>query len=272
MDFKRIQIIFLITFVIIDIFLFSLFHQNQSVQNDSASSSDTSIISDMHNDQISFQRSPSGRKRTGYYISAKKTNGVHKRLRALEGQDVHYDNYHLDSTFKRPIALNTAHPHTTIDRLLHKPSMIAYGDRYHYCSDLSDPDTLVYVQRTHNNGAYNEFFSDTAEIKFHVVNHLLNGYSQSYVNNIKNLREKSDTISAKRALTLLYQYNNIPNNTRIEWCHFAYTHLLSVKGNYVYIPTWVIAMKESGSDSVQYRDVNAFSGSIINTSSSSSDQ
>lgn len=269
MDFKRIQIIFLITFVIIDIFLFSLFHRNQSIQNDNINSSNaTSIVSDMHNDQISFRHFPSNRKQTGYYISARKTNELHKRLRALSDQNVHYDSYHLDSTFKHPIALNDDHPHTTVDHLLQKPSIIAYGDQYHYCSNLSDPNTLVYVQRTRKDGIHNDIFSNTSEIKFHVVDHFLNGYSQSYVNNIKNLREQSDTISAKRALTLLYQYNNIPNNTKIEWCHFAYTHLLSVRDNYIYIPTWVIAMKENGADGIQYRDVNAFNGSIINTSSS----
>ncbi len=263
MDFKRIQVIFLITFVIIDVFLFSLFHRNENVQTDDLNSGNqTNVVAEMHNDQISFHHRPSGVSGTGYYVAAKKTNGLHNEMQELANQNSHYNGGRLISTFKHPVALNRRQPHLTINRKLNDPTFILHGDQYHYSSDLSSRDELVYVQQVPKNAENQDVFSKTAEIKFRLNDHYLEGYTQEYVNHVKTLHEKLNTISEKRALTWLYQYNNIPNNTKIEWCHFAYTRLLSVKGNRVYIPTWVIALKTNNSP-VHYRDVNAFTGSII---------
>ena len=273
MDFKRIQIIFLITFVIIDVFLFSLFHRNQSIQTENLSNGNQAgIVAEMRNDQITFRHRPSGHAGNGYYLAAKKGNNLHMQMPELSSNHyVHFVNHRIVSQFRHPVDLSSEHPHRSVNRRLSDPTFVIHGDQYRYSSDLSDHDNLVYVQKTPANAGRNAIFSKTAQIKFHVDGHFLTGYSQNYVSQVKTLREKSGTISSERALTWLYQYNNIPNDTQIEWCHFAYTRLLSVKGNNVYIPTWVVALKPSNSAAVQYRYVNAFNGSIINSSGHGND-
>lgn len=71
----------------------------------------------------------------------------------------------------------------------------------------------------------------------------MTGYTQGYMNDIQILREKRDTISQERALIWLYQYNKLPANTQVLWCHLGYTRLLSVNNSIVYIPTWNFCIK-----------------------------
>ncbi|EHL98073.1 hypothetical protein HMPREF9103_01728 [Lentilactobacillus parafarraginis F0439] len=80
---------------------------------------------------------------------------------------------------------------------------------------------------------------------------------------VNGLREKSETISETRALIWLYQYNEIPNNTKVVWSKLAYTKLLSIDTDRVFIPTWVIAIKPQNSPQVQLKKINAFTGGII---------
>lgn len=94
-------------------------------------------------------------------------------------------------------------------------------------------------------------------------NHQIVSYSQTYLQDIKSLREKSETISETRALIWLYQYNEIPNNTKVAWTELGYTKLLSIDNDRVFIPTWIIAIKPQNSTQVQIKRINAFTGGII---------
>ena len=99
----------------------------------------------------------------------------------------------------------------------------------------------------------------------------MTGYTQGYLANVATLREKTDTISERKALIWLYQYNQIANNTKVIWTQLAYTRYFDLKNSSVYIPTWVIAVKaNSGNNAgvLQIKRVNAFTGAILDTDSS----
>ncbi len=107
-------------------------------------------------------------------------------------------------------------------------------------------------------------YSTEAQVRFNLnANHQIVSYTQSYLQDVKSLREKSETISETRALIWLYQYNEIPNNTKVVWSKLAYTKLLSIDTDRVFIPTWVIAIKPQNSPQVQLKKINAFTGGII---------
>lgn len=59
------------------------------------------------------------------------------------------------------------------------------------------------------------------------------------------------------------QYNKLPANTQVLWCHLGYTRLLSVNNSIVYIPTWNFCIKNSNTGNIQYRRINAFTGSVM---------
>lgn len=84
-------------------------------------------------------------------------------------------------------------------------------------------------------------YSKDGQLIFYVnTSNQVTGYVQGHLVAKKQLREESELISQSRAVTLLYQYNEIPNNSKIEWANLGYTRLLSTDEGAVYVPTWVI--------------------------------
>ncbi|MFD1125138.1 two-component system regulatory protein YycI [Lentilactobacillus raoultii] len=261
MNFKRIEIIFLVTFIAIDIFLFGMFEQNMSMQTENVAQgdSDSKIVKEMKDDQIKVG-GLSKKKSFAYYLSGTQNDTLRSQMGQLLNQTPHYAGYELDSEFKNPVKVDQNNPEQTIDKLLMDPTFVAFGDQYQYSKELSTPRSIVYIQKAMGGLMY----STEAQIRFTLNgNHQIISYTQSYLQDIKSLREKSETISETRALIWLYQYNEIPNNTKVAWTKLGYTKLLSIDNDRVFIPTWIIAIKPQNSPQVQLKKINAFTGGII---------
>lgn len=261
MNFKRIEIIFLVTFIAIDIFLFGMFEQNMSMQNENVSQgdSDSKIVKEMKDDQINVG-SLSNKTSFAYYLSGTQNDTLRSQMGQLLNQTPHYVGHELDSEFKEPVTVSQNNPQSSIAKLMDNPTFVLYGDQYAYSKDLSTAKSIVFVQKAMNGLIY----STEAQVRFNLnANHQIVSYTQSYLQDVKSLREKSETISETRALIWLYQYNEIPNNTKVVWSKLAYTKLLSIDTDRVFIPTWVIAIKPQNSPQVQLKKINAFTGGII---------
>ncbi|AKP64500.1 hypothetical protein FC99_GL000205 [Levilactobacillus koreensis JCM 16448] len=273
MDFRRIEWLFLVAFIVIDIFLFVAFQRDTTGQTDTTSSksadSDTTIVKEMRADEISFS-SPSKKSGEGYYISTTNNNGIKSELTELSDQTVRYETDGLiTSTFKTPVTnVDVKHPDKTLDTVVNNGALILYGTHYLYNAQLSSQNTIVYTQHVTDGQIYSRF----GEIRFSMTNDgTVTGYTQGYLANVATLREKTDTISERKALIWLYQYNQIANNTKVIWTQLAYTRYFDLKNSSVYIPTWVIAVKaNSGNNAgvLQIKRVNAFTGAILDTNSS----
>ncbi|KRL98229.1 two-component system regulatory protein YycI [Levilactobacillus hammesii] len=272
MDFRRIEWLFLVAFIAIDIFLFAAFQHDTTGQTDATSSrsadSDTTIIKEMRTDDIKFG-TPSKQSGEGYYVSTSNDDSVKSSLTSLTDQTVRYQtDGTIASTFKTAITgVNAAHPDKTLDTVVSNPALILNGSQYKYNQQLSSRNTVVYTQRVTDGQIYSKF----GEIRFSLTNTgTVTGYTQGYLTDVTTLREKTETISERKALIWLYQYNQISNNTKIVWTKLAYTRYFNLKNSSVYIPTWVIAVKaNSGSNAgvLQLKHVNAFTGAILTSDS-----
>ena len=119
---------------------------------------------------------------------------------------------------------------------------------------------MVYTQMIDQRPVY----SKDGQLIFYVnTSNQVTGYVQGHLVAKKQLREESELISQSRAVTLLYQYNEIPNSSKIEWANLGYTRLLSTDEGAVYVPTWVIGIKNKNSANIEVKRINAFSGVLI---------
>nr|WP_281349184.1 two-component system regulatory protein YycI [Secundilactobacillus folii] len=242
-----------------DVFLFWSFNRS-SVGNSDASSSNN-VLEEMRKDQITFTK-PTTKTHEGYYFSGNNGSELRQVASSLQDQSLRFNGTELVSEFKKPIKLTSGETKKTLDKVVNNPLVIAKGDHYSYSSRLSSDSQIVYVQRV----AAGPVYSHYGQIRFAVNNQdRVIGYSQNYLENVKILKEASKTISEERALTWLYQYNEIPNGAKISWSNLAYTRLLTARGQYVFLPTWVFAVKISSSSTVVLKRVNAYTGEIIKT-------
>ena len=264
MDFKRIELIFLIVFIGINIFLGIELWQTPTLLSagSTPTQTQTDIKSETSADQITIPK-VNDKQEDGYYLAAKTDNSWIKK--ATQQVKVQVENnssenliyVHLD----KPITLskNKKEALRQVMRFKDDSQNVYQGKNYAYLSELSERDDYIFNQKT----KYGEFFAATARLHIIVKDNQIVSYSQSYVDDLNPVRERQNTISSKAAVDSLYTYSELPNNSKVILLKQVYTKLLTVKGNTIYIPTWLAAIENNTSKTVTLKRVNAFTGTII---------
>lgn len=264
MDFKRIEWIFLIVFIGINIFLGIELWQTPTLLSagSTPTQTQTDIKSETSADQITIPK-VNDKQENGYYLAAKTDNSwIKKATQQVKGQVENNSSenliyVHLD----KPITLskNKKEALRQVMRFKDDSQNVYQGKDYAYLSELSERDDYIFNQKT----KYGEFFAATARLHIIVKDNQIVSYSQSYVDDLNPVRERQNTISSKAAVDSLYTYSELPNNSKVILLKQVYTKLLTVKGNTIYIPTWLAAIENNTSKTVTLKRVNAFTGTII---------
>ncbi|WGN90120.1 two-component system regulatory protein YycI [Ligilactobacillus faecis] len=262
MNFKRIEWIFVIAFIALDIFLLSVYiTQNDTIDQRTtsfSSNASVSVLKGIKNDQINYGKL-SDKARFGYYVSSSNSNILRDKAEELR-YSWEYSNRRLTVDFTSGVKVaDPEKPNATIDELLSDSQVVLFGKEYTYNQALSTKNVVVYTQTIYGEPV----FSSDGQLRFSLKNGYITGYSQGYMDDIKILRERKETISQQRALIWLYQYNKLPSNSQVLWCHMGYTRLLAVNNSMVYTPTWNFCIKNNTTGNIQYRRINAFNGNVM---------
>ena len=264
MDFKRIEWIFLIVFIGINIFLGIELWQTPTLLSagSTPTPTQTDIKSETSADQITIPK-VNDKQEDGYYLAAKTDNSwIKKATQQVKGQVENNSSENLIYVhLNKPITLskNKKEALRQVMRFKDDSQNVYQGKNYAYLSELSERDDYIFNQKT----KYGEFFAATARLHIIVKDNQIVSYSQSYVDDLNPVRERQNTISSKAAVDSLYTYSELPNNSKVILLKQVYTKLLTVKGNTIYIPTWLAAIENNTSKTVTLKRVNAFTGTII---------
>lgn len=275
MDFKRIEAIFLVAFLCLDIFLFSIYRQSQNEQTPINNSSTIKITQRLKEDKIKYEGKISSEHTDGYYLSATQTNlntelQNMKKTKKLENADVLRssvkDNL-LSLTPEKDLFVNKKGQIPTLVReTLTNQKEIILGKDYRYQDEIhqqSDGYLDVYACQKYEGIPINDI---TAQIKFTLKkndeNYRLEKIQQMHLSNLTALREKMPLVSEEDALTTLYINNKLSKNDEILWSKLAYTLVLQVRGKNVYVPAWFVSIRHEDKKE-QVEIVNAFRNRII---------
>ncbi len=275
MDFKRIEAIFLVAFLCLDIFLFSIYRQSQNEQTPINNSSTIKITQRLKEDKIKYEGKISSEHTDGYYLSATQTNlntelQNMKKAKKLENVDVLRssvkDNL-LSLTPEKDLSVNKKGQIPTLVReTLTNQKEIILGKDYRYQDEIhqqSDGYLDVYACQKYDGIPINDI---TAQIKFTLKkndeNYRLEKIQQMHLSNLTALREKMPLVSEEDALTTLYINNKLSKNDEILWSKLAYTLVLQVRGKNVYVPAWFVSIRHEDKKE-QVEIVNAFRNRII---------
>ncbi len=275
MDFKRIEAIFLVAFLCLDIFLFSIYRQSQNEQTPINNSSTIKITQRLKEYKIKYEGKISSEHTDGYYLSATQTNlntelQIMKKTKKLENIDVLRssvkDNL-LSLTPEKDLSVNKKGQIPTLVReTLTNQKEIILGKDYRYQDEIhqqSDGYLDVYACQKYEGIPINDI---TAQIKFTLKkndeNYRLEKIQQMHLSNLTALREKMPLVSEEDALTTLYINNKLSKNDEILWSKLAYTLVLQVRGKNVYVPAWFVSIRHEDKKE-QVEIVNAFRNRII---------
>jgi len=260
MNFRRIEWIFLIAFVVLDIFLGFMFVQTSSKSTTTSGDTATTVIREMRADNISFS-DPKTSESTGYYIAGSNDNDLKQRIGQLTEQTARIESSgKLTSTLRTVQTITANRAKAELTTFMKQSTNVIHGDEYVYDTDLSSKSEYVFVQKV----ADGDILTNAGQVHLTVnKSNQLISYTQTYVDNVKTLREKAVTISERKALVALYQYNQVSNSSRIMWAKLGYSRLLKLKDSSVYVPTWIFAVRSKNSSNVTIHRINAFTGAAM---------
>lgn len=152
-----------------------------------------------------------------------------------------------------------------LEKLVADDKQVIAGNEYVFDADLSQSDdesglhVIVFAQKI----GYETFVSPRGQIQFTFDEYYnLKSYTQTYVMNIQRLSEVPAILSERSAFLNAYQFNEIANNSVLNWRKIGYSTLIDVRGETIYIPIWMFSLTNPAGET-NIVQINALNGSLI---------
>ncbi|MGX6961680.1 two-component system regulatory protein YycI [Vagococcus xieshaowenii] len=271
MDFKRVSIIFLITFFVLNIFLGTTYIQGKRSQKLSDLGDLAQIEERLAEENIKYSGTLSTKSKEAYYLS-----GISSDLAALAVKEISsvIENDPEGKSITRDLS-TVEHLSFSDEDLIERTSRflksdngIAFGEDYTYRKKLTGKTPALYFTQEYQGiPFYDDGGAVTVnyeKIKSPTPTYQLSSLTQTHIANIEQLREKQTVISEQEAIATLYVNSKLPERSKIGERVLAYTHIFSVDEKNIYLPVWFVWVN-TGTDKVQIEKVNAFSNTIITT-------
>lgn len=275
MDFKRIQMLLLVFFVIFDGYLIYILFSRVGMEMPSDIIAESSIEEELSKRNVKVKEL-SEKRATLPLVKTEPSNVLAMNVTDLKDQTASLNSDgQLTSTFDSPmnIDLNLSYKNKTLkqediaklDQLIQDEDFFIRGEEYEFYRYAPLENAVYYRMKAHN--MYN-IIDGTAEIKllFNSDSQLTN-YVQTYQDGIKDLDSTIQTISEQEALQVVNgrAETNIPDNSNIDFIRLSYYRMTHLNDFSVYAPVWEIVYSLSD-NSVRVVYVDASRGTIISLS------
>lgn len=266
MDHKRIEWLFLIVFLLIDIYLgVEILRSPVNLSNSNANTANTNIRTEMKADGIELPNNISKTQSSGYYLAAKNNDYLNKKISTLSQVNVNYSkgNNLLTATSKNAIEVKG-----TRDEILNKiikfkndPRNVPFGKEYKYEPTMSGDNNYIFVQSSE----YGNIYDTNAQLIVNVKNNMIDNYALTYLGPVSPVRELQSTISPWHAIKAMYTDRELSNNSRVIKIKLSYSKLIEVRGSTILLPSWLVWVENKTTKNITLKRVNAFTSQIIQT-------
>nr|WP_249308513.1 two-component system regulatory protein YycI [Lederbergia citrea] len=258
-DWSRIKTIFIIAFLILDLFLLSqLLTKHRSYQFEVKS--DTSFEENLKTDGIEYKELPKDFA-SDHYLSANTkvfSEEEIKEVNSLKNQRLFSeDGTILQAELTKPISMMDKDDFSDLDEFV--KANVLYGEKYGFWSFDKEEGTITYYQNYHdqplfmNRSAHLVFFlNDANEIQ---------SYEQTMLDTVEPISDKEEVYPAIRALEALYRKGVLKPNSKVIKSELGYYTLVNMEATQVLTPTWRFLVEREGQQ--ENLLVNAFEGQII---------
>lgn len=275
MDFRKINLIFVIVFIGLNLFLFSIYREGQNEQEVVVRSNQTEgIESRLKNDNVTVAVKLSDEHREGYYLSAEQSD-FSQAITTARKEQADTELFRTNTTIsdnelifypQKSSYITTEKPDVTLEAFLGQKSLVLFGGDYQYAADLSNLDD-EYPQIVGTQSFEGIPFNDaSAQITINLETEKerlkVAKYVQTHLENIEPLREKMKLYSEAEVVNTLFINNKLPTNSKITKTLLAYSQTLEVREKNVFVPVWFVWI-ESSDKTVQIERVNALNNTIV---------
>lgn len=257
MDWSKIKTIFIISFLILDIYLMYEFFKiwDASQYKVVKRENEASIEKRLMVDEIDYVTLPKGYVEDQYLRAKPKVfKDEDKEKDLLSGQKINIkDGTILESTFNEPLKVSDK---SELNNFI--KNHILYGEDYRFWEKNKDGTTAIYAQ---NYEGKTLFENVKGKLIFEInEDNEITGYKQTYLEEIENLSKSEKIIQPIKAIEALYNTNKLLKpKSSITGVELGYYTLVDVSESaQVLNPAWCFTV-----DNKEKLFVSAFDGEIV---------
>lgn len=265
MDFKKIESIFLITFLFLNIYLLIGFLNRSDLQYASTAPGQVNLIREM--EQIGIELPTLNEEdQSVYYVQADRNELLEENIDQLENQagSIAQDGTLYTSILSDPIEIEgnpddgfTEADYARLDAFIESGAVL-FGEEYAYLRYDNAENRFVYAQQVEGIPVAD----GTSEISlFYGSDGNIISYQQSYAGPMTLQGSPLEVITDRQAIEILFQNNEISSNSIVRQPILSYQRTLYLEDLSMYGPIWYIPVIDSNGERVLR--VDAFERSII---------
>lgn len=255
MDWSKIKTIFIITFLILDVYLFFQFLTIRDA-NKYEIATEAPFEEKLKADGIKYVELPKAQIKA-QYLSAKPKVFTKGDIAKLKGQDavlVGDPATTLQVTLQNPLQLDSKFDPANLSSFLKEN--VLYGDHYQFWQKDDKAKTITYFQQFDNSPLYQNI---NGMITFHYnLNNQIVSYQQTYLESFEKLTAKEEILPPLKAIETLHQKGELKPKSNITKIELGYSTLVQLAASQVLAPTWRFVINDK-----ENLFVNAFEGQII---------
>ncbi|MBU8881258.1 two-component system regulatory protein YycI [Bacillus sp. FJAT-29790] len=256
MDWSRIKTIFILTFLVLDIYLmYEFFKLKSSSQYEFRT--ETSFEKRLKADEIEYTDLPKNNLKD-MYLSAKPKNFSNEDLEELEktklkGQRMKInEGFILESVLEKPFQISDKLESSELNSFI--KNNILYGDQYRFWTKKGN--TLTYYQQFGDKIFYKNFNGELT-IYLNDENDIVS-YRQTLLEDIEELSEEEKIIQPLKAIETLYGNGSLKPKSKITKVELGYFTFVHTQTSQVLTPAWRFVINDD-----ENLFVHAFEGQII---------
>lgn len=256
MDWSKIKTIFIITFLILDVYLLFQFMKTRDA-NKYEVAKEASFEEKLKADEIKYVELPKAPIKD-QYLSAKSkifTKGDHEKFKGQSSGFLKEPTKIL-VTLEKPFQLSSTFEPAELSSFV--KDNVLYGDHYQFWEKDDKKNTITYFQQYDN---FTLYYNSSGMITFYInTDNQITSYQQSYLEGIEKLTAKEEILQPLKAIETLHQKGVLKPKSKITQIELGYSSLVEVAASrvQVLVPTWRIVVDDKKS-----LFVNAFEGQII---------
>lgn len=232
MDWSRIKTIFILTFLVLDIYLvYQFMNTRDAAQYEIIK--EATLEEKLRDDNIRYPEIPETKKER--YISVRTKVFISDEFEKIKGQLVNLgDGTSIEAKLDKPIKLSSKFEPSEISGFI--KASIYSGDQYKFWNKDDEARTITYYQQ-HDNKTF--YYNSNAKLTlFFNENNEVTSYRQTYLEVIEELSDEEELLTPLRAMETLYKKGLLKPKSEITKIELGYSTLVSLTASHVVTPTW----------------------------------
>lgn len=260
MDWRKTQMIFIVTLLILNVFL-AVIYFNKQLSDDPDTIGNETLEERLKADNITYP-DLSSKPTNGAIFTTERAAFTAKDVSDLSGQSITLkdNNKEIYSVLETPIKAGKKGNSADFKKFME--TEIYRGESYEFWDYDKEAKTLTFNQLINNNMV---LFDEAGQITFNLdSNDQVVSYEQTWMSKQDDLKEKTNLMSAADALEAVYQHGELKQDSDVVSATFGYYTTVQLPSGNVYFPVWCFEVEHA--DKTNYILVNAKDEQVINQS------